>query len=135
MILEDTIPVDLYRVAREFGITIDETCLSRLRGLCFWWDQFRIIVDARLSLIERRWVIAHELGHYFHREVGASSGRYVHALDPREIRADDYARKLLMPKDAFHEAVSLYGCDAVVLERVFGAPRRQVEKRSQELFC
>lgn len=85
----------LLRLAREMGVDVQEGPASPgLRAACLIVPGCisLIWVDERLPLAERRWAVAHELGHF------ASGGLLSNARALAEARADRWAARTLIPE-------------------------------------
>lgn len=110
-----------------------------------------ILVDKNAPLYHQRFVIAHELGHYFldYYQKKANnpdkqfSMAYIngdHSKKPEEVRADRFAAQLLMPKKLFLEqydiAVRRENDRRYVipyLSAYFGTKESSIVKRFEEL--
>jgi hypothetical protein len=105
-------PVDIERIARAEGLTIERRELGDLDGQLVG---SRIDVNARHSLVRQRFTIAHELGHFvMHSEHGAD--------EHSEREADVFAAVLLMPPEILRKEFSA-DPDADVLRRRFQVSR------------
>jgi hypothetical protein len=81
----------LERTCRQLQITIREANMTSLQGLAL--DGRLIVVASWItSLTQRKWVLAHELGH-----VLVQRGRLPHCYESEEWTADWFARELLVP--------------------------------------
>jgi len=76
--------------------------------LCLAKDRILIVYARSLSTADRRFAIAHAIGHLvFDADECRHCGRVV--VDPaREIRADDFARELLVPDRALLNRVVMW---------------------------
>jgi Zn-dependent peptidase ImmA (M78 family) len=104
-----------------------------------------IAVNARLDYHFKRFIIAHELGHYI-LEGGNKNQLYAHRNNKTEERndkeqeVDRFAASLLMPRDVFRSKLesihkyeqSLPKC-VHMLKNIFKAPLECVLRRIQEL--
>ncbi|GAA3661980.1 ImmA/IrrE family metallo-endopeptidase [Microbacterium marinilacus] len=99
---------DLTRLAAESGLEVSTAHLPGDLLGAYLPEQRRILLDARLTPVERRCVLAHELGHahYGHRHVGAP-GALSAATAAQERQADLYAARLLISADAYERAERL----------------------------
>lgn len=114
--------VDIIGIAEELGFAVGNARLSREEdGFVFINEGERmpsnapsdklIGVNSELSLPWKRFVIAHELGHYFLHYLDNAldyEGMYAHrenrkGKNSQEQEADYFAACLLMPKDLFSE--------------------------------
>jgi Zn-dependent peptidase ImmA (M78 family) len=97
-----------------------------------------IYINESLSNHEKRWALAHEIGHYFlHRDRRSGTFDPELHLDrtlwygdtSEEYEADNFAEDLFFGGGALQAFVSLHGSDSVLLaEKVFGVPVERVER-------
>lgn len=95
--------MDLDKIAELFGVRVGETNnLDPEWNGMYLHDRRLILIRKGLDYWKRRSILAHELGHAFHRDE--------HHGDPRlELRADQYAARLLISEDAYRAAEHLHG--------------------------
>lgn len=98
-----------------------------------------IFVHKDLPINEKRWAVAHELGHYFlHRDRREGTfDTQVHLqrdklqywlLENEEEEADRFAEDIFFDEGALEAFVSLHGADSRLLAtKVFGVPEHRVE--------
>lgn len=105
----------------------------RLNGEAGRWvpDRGLILIDSRLSPLEERCTLAHELGHAFHRHPASGSS------GPRadvEAQADSFAAMLLISEAAYRRAETLVGCSHPgALAEILDVDARIVEARQRIL--
>lgn len=95
--------MDLDKIATLFGVHVTESddLGPDWHGMYLHEDRM-IILRKGLDYWQRRSILAHELGHAFHRDEAHG--------DPRlEKRANEYAALLLIDKDEYRAAEHLYG--------------------------
>jgi hypothetical protein len=116
------VPVDIERIARAEGLTIERRELGDLDGQLVG---SRIGVNTRHSLVRQRFTIAHELGHFvMHSKHGAD--------EHSEREADVFAATLLMPPDILRKEFSA-APDADVLQGRFQVSREAIWIALKEL--
>jgi hypothetical protein len=83
--------LSLERACAQLKVTVEEADMTALQGLAL--EGRHIIVASWItSLTQRRWVLAHELGH-----IMVQRGRLPHCYESEEWTADWFARELLVP--------------------------------------
>lgn len=99
-----------------------------------------IFINSSLSNAEKRWAVAHELGHYFlhrgRREFGFDSAIHLSMknddyflIGDEEQEAENFAEDLFFGGGALEAFATLHGTNAEVLaSRVFGVPVRKVQR-------
>ena len=110
-----TCPLDVERLAEQvYGIPViyepmdndDSGLLERMDN-----DGWKIFVNSYHGYKRQRFTIAHELAHYFlHRNRQSRFADHVfarslHEQSPMEVEANEFAAKLLMPKEEFRKAI------------------------------
>lgn len=110
---------DPYALAEQLGVPIIYRKLAG--GLHAYWDGTRIIVDTRLSQIQERCAITHNLMH-----VLAGDEPYLHAMGAAavEARRDLQAAELLIDPAAFRQAAALYPDDPAKVAAELGITDR-----------
>lgn len=95
--------MDLDKIAELFGVQVIETHdLEPAWDGMYLHDRHTIIIRKGLDHWTHRSIFAHELGHAFYRDE-------IHG-DPRlELRADQYAARLLISEDEYRAAEQLHG--------------------------
>ena len=95
--------MDLDKIAELFGVQVNETDdLNPAFNGMYRHPERLILIRKGLDYWKRRSILAHELGHAFHRDE--------HHGDPRlELRADQYAARLLISEDEYRAAEHLHG--------------------------
>ena len=95
--------MDLDKIAELFGVRVGETTdLDPEWNGMYLHDRRLILIRKGLDYWKRRSILAHELGHAFYGDE--------HHGDPRlELRADQYAARLLISEDAYRAAEHLHG--------------------------
>ncbi|ARR00927.1 ImmA/IrrE family metallo-endopeptidase [Campylobacter porcelli] len=106
-------PFDIYTYVNTFDNieVIDDDLSSEISGMIeYISDGFIITINKYHSYERRRFTLAHEFGHYcMHREYLINNKsikdvalfRSENTKDQKEFEANDFAAKLLMPKDDF----------------------------------
>lgn len=98
-----------------------------------------IFVERTLDPLEKRWALAHELGHYFlHRDkrsglfdtqvhLQADQSQYF-LLEDEEREAEQFAEDIFFSEGALQAFIGLHGSNEDVLaSKVFGVPTRKVK--------
>lgn len=112
-----SIPIDVEAICREEGINISYADLREVEEkhkkpisgiLLVTGDKKDIVVNKNDIPERKRFTIAHELGHYFrHYDHSASPDSMMisfrSARTEKEYEADEFAAKLLMPKEYVEE--------------------------------
>ena len=95
--------MDLDKIAELFGVRVGETNnLDPEWNGMYLHDRRLILIRKGLDYWKRRSILAHEIGHTFYGDE--------HHGDPRlELRADQYAARLLISEDAYRAAEHLHG--------------------------
>lgn len=109
-------PVDVERIAKDEGIKVGSAPLpERLAGFIHRRvdGSTVIVVKEGLSLYDKRWVMAHELGHYFLHggEYHITPNKFLRrqteesfsGLNLEEVEANQFADELLMPENMVHD--------------------------------
>lgn len=93
----DNPPIEIYKLCKKLDVEIKEDDFIGLDGVTFKSPEYKlIVVSSHLSDKQRRFTIAHELGHIImpHR----SQGIYFHGKNRKmERAANAFASELLMP--------------------------------------
>ena len=139
--------VDAVRLACHFGFAVNETDKMQAQedGCITVTDkgEMNIIVNNNRNFESKRFIITHELSHYFlhyqntdnffmHRE-------NIKGKDLEENDADYLAACLLMPKKSFRVAYGIikgkYSNEkiAVELQKIFRTPLESIERRIKEI--
>jgi Zn-dependent peptidase ImmA (M78 family) len=140
-------PQSIRNFAERIGVAVIEVDLEE--GQFGYLDErpdlgsktgFVIFVEKRLNTFEKRWTVAHELGHYFlHRDRrsgtfdteihrGVDRSQYFICED-EEHEAENFAEDLFFDGGALEAFVSMHGFDAHLLaSRVFGVPATKVQR-------
>ena len=96
------------------------------------------------SIEDKRFIIAHEMGHFFlHRDKLISNGAIMHRQRKKgkgalENEADFFAASILMPRESFKKEYENlkdldYESQISTLQKIFLAPRESVERRVAEV--
>lgn len=121
----------LLRLAKEMGVDVHEgpappglgaACLIVPGRISLIW------VDERLPLPERRWAVAHELGHFATGGLLADPG----SRSLAEARADRWAARTLMPERVLAPLL-LEGLSLMEIADSLAVPERAVRMRLQIL--
>jgi Zn-dependent peptidase ImmA (M78 family) len=153
-------PIDIIELAQRIGFRVglaslpneedgfiivdnDITTIETLTGITV--DKV-IGINSKRDLQTKRFIIAHEIGHYIlHYETEESGGMYAHrenrkGKDKKENEADFFAACLLMPKKSFKERYDeLKRKDVkksdieLLLQNYFNVPKESVERRIEEV--
>lgn len=152
--IELTPPVDVFDIATRLGFKIGIINSNEFDGYIitdenankiFGVSTKRLIgVNEDLDVAMRRFIVAHEFGHfqmnangksvYAHRESRKGKGK-------EEQRADFFAANIIMPKAEFVECVNItidelkcgYEKGIFILGEFFGAPIESVKRRIEEI--
>ncbi len=110
-----------------------------------------VLISGKIKYGKRRFVLAHEIGHYLFDFDGTNKSRYVHNFvrsynkcsteDPAEQKVNQFAAELLMPQDIFvreykklKASGSLSLTDVIIkLSEFFETTTKSVEMRIAEL--
>jgi hypothetical protein len=117
--------LDLAREAHELGARIAFAYLpAPILGHCDV-DRGEILVDLRLTEVERKAVLAHELAHY---RAGhpCSTSTY-------EARADRRAARMLVALDDYRAAAAIYPGDPAAIADELGVTKRIVRLFEKQL--
>lgn len=116
--------MDLDKIAMLFGIEVIETYdLSPQWHGMYLHEERIIILQKGLDSWKRRSVFAHELGHAYYQDESHGDTRI-------EKRADQYAARLLISKDAYRAAEEIHGPHIGALAHELGVtPKLVVEWR------
>ncbi|WP_096017051.1 ImmA/IrrE family metallo-endopeptidase [Campylobacter lanienae] len=110
-------PFDIYAYVNTFNDIeiIDDDLSSEISGMIeYVGGGFIITINKYHSYERRRFTLAHEFGHYcMHREYLINNKsikdialfRSEHTKDKKEFEANEFAAKLLMPKDDFLDII------------------------------
>lgn len=128
-------PVKVIGLANELGIKVykvegwSEQISGRIfRSLEKGGDSgFAIEVNADHSNTRQRFTVAHEIAHFVLHEpdIGYGTGLYDDALyrsglsNHKEVQANRWASRILMPDHLIQEAIGRYGTDIAKLASVF----------------
>ena len=146
----NTAPIDIEKICRDLGITIqpdDFTELGKefghpISGLIYFdkeKDVRVILVNKEENLMRRRFTIAHELGHYFlhFTDEDKKDGAFVSfrgSSSPRETEANKFARDLLMPEDLVRQEYDMcFVRTSSYLADVFQVSNKAMQIRLEEL--
>lgn len=110
-----------------------------------------VLISGKIKYGKRRFVLAHEIGHYLFDFDGINSPRYVHNFvrsynkvstdDPKEQKVNKFAAELLMPEEIFRDEYSKLKVDGsftltdiiIKLSEFFETTTKSVETRITEL--
>ncbi|HEX4334361.1 MAG TPA: ImmA/IrrE family metallo-endopeptidase [Polyangiaceae bacterium] len=123
---EDSIPINLEKIARILGLDLIKTDLADdVSGLLIAdGEHTRICVRKQDALVRQRFTIAHEIGHHElahqfgdNEHVHVDRGHVIRMRSPRsstgedrmEIEANQFAASLLMPEKAVRSVVMRAG--------------------------
>jgi len=111
-------PVDVKKIAKDEGIKVGSAPLpERLAGFIHRRvdESTVIVVKEGLGAYDQRWVIAHELGHYFlhggeyhitpNKFLKRQTENSFSGLNLEEVEANQFADELLMPENMIHDLV------------------------------
>lgn len=147
-------PVDVYDIATELGFKISLIKSEELDGYIVINDTANNIfniptkkligVNGDLDVFMRRFIVAHEFGHFQMNANGKSM--YAHrenrkGKDREEQKADFFAANILMPKKEFQMCMEIiikelkcgYQKGLEILSEFFEAPIESVERRVKEI--
>lgn len=138
--IADTLPND------DSGIILIDPELNDIIG-----NSKCVLINQKIKYGKRRFVLAHEIGHYLFEFDGINESRYVHsfvrsynktsASDPTEHKVNKFAAELLMPAEIFEteykklkNSKDLGSTDIIVtLSTFFETTTKSVEMRIIEL--
>ena len=138
-------PTKVVAIARLYGFdvynldNIDDTDILAMTGVDKRYPSGKIIaLNSKKSKNEKRYAIAHELGHYI--LAGSPKNGYAHInsllkYNEKERDALIFASALLMPKDDVKRVIkkSLYLSKVTYIAKVFGVPEEVAEVRLKRL--
>lgn len=153
---ENTVPVDVVTVANTLGFAVGNASLTEdVDGFIvvkegekniFGINTDKLIgINGLRSFAWKRFIVAHELGHYvLHYDEMADHGIYAHRdhqkeKNAQENEADYFAANLLMPKETFAERYNALPDElgreqkAILLAAEFVVPKDAVMRRFEEL--
>lgn len=112
---DGTVPVRPVSIATAMGVKVfKQSAVSESGRICLdSTGQPKIVYNADEATVRQRFTVAHELGHYAlgHLSGGKTMWRdptenfFSSSRDPREVEANRFAARLLMPADAVKLAV------------------------------
>jgi len=123
------VPIDINSIIKEHNINLEKADLWQIDGLFY---KNTIWVNNILSKEKQRFTMAHEFCHFLLQETWFSKWIY-HSKDLKEKRADDFATKLLLPKNKILEAYREYW-NIPTLSKMFQVPVMVIEKRLNTLL-
>lgn len=133
-------PFDVIGLATSIGLTVDILPLENdisgyLRREAGGW---KIGVNSLHHPNRQRFTIAHELGHYFlHRSEGNFEDtilfRRAYQLNKKEVEANEFASKLLMPTGEFRRELAANDYNITSVARVFGVSGAAAEYRNDSV--
>lgn len=124
----DTLPTKVKSYIRNEKIQVSYLNLDNV-----WWFIFfkNIFVNQNKNLYKKRFIICHELWHYyFWDKISIPYLWYSY----QEKRADDFALKKLLPKERLLEEFSHFDWDLTILEKIFGVEMPLIEKRLKQIL-
>lgn len=121
--------IEIAIVAKSKGVTVDEYPFTHIRWcVCCKDGRYYIGIAENLDPIKKRMVIAHELAHI---EDGTVDSVYVFTA---EKSAKQKAREMLVPCEAFKEAIESWLTDYSTLASIFGVSEKMVCLRCKDLW-
>ena len=140
--------IDITRLARLFGFEVCETDrLSAFEDGCMTISSDsrtkQILLNQLRSIEFKRFIIAHELAHYFlhytpNTEVFMRRD-HIKGKDDEEQDADYFAACILMPKEDFKKEYDLlkkhqtHRGTVLALQNIFATPTESIERRINEV--
>ncbi len=106
-----TIPIDPFKIAEDLDIKIDNSMttemIKRSGSISKDGDTITIWVNRFDADVRRRFTAAHELGHYVNGDLNMEDDPYTlyrteGVSNPKEDKANEFAAKLLMPKNRIY---------------------------------
>lgn len=123
---------DPFEIIRGLNVILVYYPLDGVRGFYQFFQRNNIIyLDERLSDQDKRFVLAHELGHmYLHKKANAifMDTRTQFVTSRYEIEADRFAMELLLSDDMIHEYIES-GYSLEQIARVTGYQQRLIKLR------
>lgn len=115
-------PVDLDRVSRQLGLSVNRFDFTKLKDQGQGIENASgflsrpkgvIVLNSNHSETRQRFTLAHEIGHYIlHADMETEIVWRDHlsaaGTDPREMEANRFAGALLMPEDLFHSVLDAF---------------------------
>lgn len=95
-------------------------------------DRSYIAINAVLPDEYKRFTLAHEIWHFLYWDRGFSTSMMA-KYDSREKRADDFARKILMPEELLKEEIDKW-VSMFELAQIFCVPFDQLEIRIKDVL-
>ena len=161
--VEPSLPIDIDSILENHGITVKSTSFDKLQkelfandtniiAMVFAFSESLFFFYAQgISLADKRFALAHELGHccqhmkadsLCHIELqtdidilGDTKNNYIQFDKKKELEADRFARELLIPK-SFLSRIIIQNKD-ISLEDLsinFGVPKSQMKARLSEFL-
>ena len=118
---------ELIAHAKMLGVTVATATLPSTRRGVYDHARDLVVYDHRLTPVERRCVLAHELGHVYHGHTTFGDAR-------AERAADEYAARLLIDPAAHAAAERLDPSPAAIAEEL-GVEERLVRVFEDGLLC
>ncbi|MDO5531700.1 ImmA/IrrE family metallo-endopeptidase [Sutterella sp.] len=136
---DKNVPVDVYAIARELGLSVVEANTPTHSGY-FSSDEQTIYINENESPVRKRFTIAHELGHFIlghgdsDRNTSIWSDRYSPEQMEKETAANKFATELLMPRKAISAMINiLHITDAAELRKHLGVSSSALQIRLKSL--
>ena len=134
-----SLPVDVISIANSIGINVINNYHVQILTpqqfgvTIFYQNEWYIVYQNYLSVPQKRYTVAHELGHIllgtFHWGIESSS-EDAHKKRKSETQADNYARSLLCPACVLWKTNTI---NAEKISTVCGVPMDIAQKRSQRM--
>lgn len=135
------IPIDPAQIAAKMGISVMADPLLEASGHyepTGRHGKALIVYNPSESAVRQRFTIAHELGHHIlqhgARDRDTPKNFVVGNSDPKEVSANKFAAKLLMPSDYLRSVVEVRGIHSLdTLASMFNVSRSAMAYRLKEL--
>lgn len=123
------LPIDIEKIISDFWLSIDYFEFNTINGFIAWNS---IIINKNLTPEEKRFTIAHELGHFIDGELWASTELFS-STDPKEKIADQFAMDILCPTYKVKELWEEYE-NIPTLAQTFLVSNNVIEKKLKQIY-
>ncbi len=130
----DTVPVKIGTLATMLGLIVEYKEMPYGHSGCL--DGNKVSLNPVYPNRRTRFTLAHEIAHYIYDENGNrfdDIAKYDEKNAQQEIRANQFAAKLLMPEKKFKEIYKKYNCSEWETSEFFGVSSSAVEYRAVNL--
>ena len=125
-------PVKIETIISDYGVVIEYIPLNKINGMCLMWSKnWYIAINNFLPENKRRFTLAHEFAHVIQEDTWFSS-YLISKFDSKEIEADNFASKILIPEKALLEQLE-YTQDVWVPAKIFNVEKNIIKTRIRNL--